>query len=116
MNHHICIQFGGVDISTSRNYFGRQKQSFEQSLLIQDPELQRSDKPFNGIFIRAPAITSASPDCRVLASLNHQGVMIPVAVKQKNIMVTSFHPELSKDDLRFHDYFLRWVARNKEQN
>ena len=56
------FQFGGVDITTVRNYFGRQRQSFEQELEIHDQDLQNvggaTQKPFNGIFIRAPGIAS----------------------------------------------------------
>ena len=51
-----------MDITTVRNYFGRQRQSFEQELEIHDQDLQNAEgatqKPFNGIFIRAPGIAS----------------------------------------------------------
>ena len=59
-------------------------------------------------FIRAPYIKSVSGDTEILASVNGQ----IVAAKQKNQLVTAFHPELT-DDIRVHDYFLDMVKKQK---
>jgi 5'-phosphate synthase pdxT subunit len=100
---------GLMDITVSRNAFGRQVDSFEIDLDV--PALARVDKqnqPFNSVFIRAPMIESVNADdVEVLASLEDGTV---VAVQQGHLLATSFHPELSEDD-RFHKYFLLLVDR-----
>lgn len=118
------IKFGGIDITTCRNFFGRQKQSFEQNLELHNSMLQLKGGggAFNGIFIRAPGIVSVDnkPEVEVLATLldNQPGDPdqdpIPVAVKQDNIMVTSFHPELT-NDLRFHEFFVKLAIQNAKK-
>lgn len=85
-----------MDIEVKRNAFGRQKESFEE-----DINISGKDKPFKGVFIRAPIIVEYSKDVEVLATMN-EGV---VAARQKNTLVTSFHPELT-DDLFIHSMFL----------
>ncbi len=100
---------GLMDITVSRNAFGRQVDSFEIDLDV--PALERVDKqnqPFNSVFIRAPMIESVNADdVEVLAALEDGTV---VAVRQGHLMATSFHPELSEDD-RFHKYFLLLVDK-----
>ena len=100
---------GLMDITVSRNAFGRQVDSFEIDLDV--PALARVDKqnpPFNSVFIRAPMIESVNADdVEVLAALEDGAI---VAVRQGHLMATSFHPELSEDD-RFHKYFLLLVDR-----
>ncbi len=94
---------GLMDISVERNAFGRQVDSFETRLDV--PALQTVDpesRPFPGVFIRAPRITSANGSSEVLARL--PGGQI-VAARQGRWLATSFHPELTEDD-RFHRYFL----------
>ncbi|HJX49877.1 MAG TPA: pyridoxal 5'-phosphate synthase glutaminase subunit PdxT, partial [Candidatus Nanoarchaeia archaeon] len=91
-------KLGLMDITIRRNAYGRQAESFEKNILIKC----LSDKPYKCIFIRAPVIESASDNIEVLAKENDNIIM----AKQKNILVTTFHPELT-DDLRIHDYFLR---------
>ncbi|TES91288.1 MAG: pyridoxal 5'-phosphate synthase glutaminase subunit PdxT [Anaerolineales bacterium] len=100
---------GLIDITVSRNAFGRQVDSFEIDLDV--PALASVDKqnpPFNSVFIRAPMIESVNADdVEVLAALEDGAI---VAVRQGHLMATSFHPELSEDD-RFHKYFLLLVDR-----
>ena len=100
---------GLMDITVSRNAFGRQVDSFEIDLDV--PALASVDKqnpPFNSVFIRAPMIESVNADdVEVLAALEDGAI---VAVRQGHLMATSFHPELSEDD-RFHKYFLLLVDR-----
>jgi len=91
-----------MDPVVRRNAFGRQIDSFETELSI--PAL--GDKPFPAIFIRAPVTERADPQVEILARLPNG---VAVAAKQKKLVVSAFHPELS-DDLRFHRYFLKIVA------
>jgi len=89
---------GVLDISVKRNGYGRQINSFEVDLQIDEigPE------PFRAVFIRAPKIESIGDEIRVLTS--YEGS--PVLVRQGNVLAASFHPELT-GDLRIHRYFLK---------
>jgi pyridoxal 5'-phosphate synthase pdxT subunit len=87
-----------MDISVERNAFGRQLDSFEADLDVKDI----GGAPYHAVFIRAPKITSTSADVKTIAALDDGTV---VAVRQGNLLATSFHPELTPDD-RFHRYFL----------
>jgi pyridoxal 5'-phosphate synthase pdxT subunit len=91
-----------MDITVRRNAFGRQVDSFEMELPI--PVLK--DGPFHAVFIRAPLIEQVGREVEILASLEDGTV---VAARQNNMVVTSFHPELT-EDLRFHRYFLDIAA------
>jgi len=93
---------GVMDITVRRNAFGRQVDSFEAELKI--PAL--GEKPFPGVFIRAPSIEQASSEVEILARLA-DGII--VAAKQGKLLASAFHPELT-NDLRFHQYFLDIVA------
>ena len=96
---------GVMDIRVRRNAFGRQKDSFEAELSI--PVL--GEKPFPGVFIRAPLIGKANDRVEVLARLADGS---GVAAREGNLLASAFHPELT-DDLRFHQYFLDIVAGNR---
>ncbi|MGA8534994.1 MAG: pyridoxal 5'-phosphate synthase glutaminase subunit PdxT [Candidatus Tumulicola sp.] len=89
-----------LDVSVRRNAFGRQNESAEIDLSI--PVL--GPEPFRAIFIRAPWIERAGPQVEVLAERAGHGVM----VRQRNVLGTSFHPELG-GDLRVHQYFLEML-------
>ena len=91
-----------MDIGVHRNAFGRQVDSFEQDLDIVGFE----EAPFHGVFIRAPVIVRIGEDVDVLASLPDGQ---PVAVQQKNLLATAFHPELTNDG-RFHRHFLNLIT------
>ncbi|NLE89997.1 MAG: pyridoxal 5'-phosphate synthase glutaminase subunit PdxT [Dehalococcoidales bacterium] len=88
-----------MDIRVNRNAFGRQLSSFETELYI--PIL--GEKPFPGLFIRAPEVESAGERVGIIARLGDGRI---VAVRQGGILATAFHPELT-DDLRLHEYFLQ---------
>lgn len=92
---------GLMNVKVERNAFGRQLDSFETGLEI--PVL--GEEPFPGVFIRAPKISEVGDGVEILAKLADG---TPVAARQSNMLVTSFHPELT-DDLRFHKYFLTLV-------
>jgi 5'-phosphate synthase pdxT subunit len=83
-----------LDITVERNAFGRQLDSFEGELSV--PVL--GSKPVHGVFIRAPIVDRVGPDVDVLARLDDGRV---VAVRQRNIIATAFHPELA-GETRFH--------------
>lgn len=89
---------GLMDITVRRNAFGRQSDSFAETVEI--PAFGPSATPL--VFIRAPWIESAGPEAEVLCTL-HGHI---VAARQQNMLVTSFHPELT-DNLNVYRYFLR---------
>jgi len=90
-----------IDIDVKRNAFGRQVDSFEMDLPVKD----LGKEPFHTVFIRAPIIQRTGPEVEVIAQLPDG---TPVAAKQGNVMVSSFHPELT-DDPRFHVYFASMI-------
>lgn len=92
------VPMGLLDIVVVRNAFGRQLDSFEIDLDIRSLE----GEPFRGVFIRSPVISKVGDGVDVLACLSDGA---PVAVRQKNLLATAFHPELT-DDPRLHHYFL----------
>src|SRR5512147_747933 len=94
---------GLMDIQVQRNAFGRQVDSFEADLKVKDID---GERPFHAIFIRAPLIESVGDGVKVLAVAEKNNRDVIVAAQQHNLLVTSFHPELSNDD-RFHRYFLK---------
>ena len=87
-----------MDIEVERNAFGRQVDSFEADLDVKG----MPGGPYHAVFIRAPKITPESKEVETLATLADGTV---VAAREGNLLVTSFHPELTHDD-RFHRYFL----------
>ena len=103
---------GGLHITAQRNAFGRQRDSFEIDLDI----AALGSPAFHAIFIRAPLVTRVSPAVQVLATIRepvafgdtHSHDERVVAVRQGNLLATSFHPELTSD-LRFHQYFVEMV-------
>jgi pyridoxal 5'-phosphate synthase pdxT subunit len=95
---NMPVGLGMMNISVRRNAFGRQVDSFEVKLPIEGLGCE----PFPAVFIRAPIIESAMPPAEVLARLGNGTI---AAVRQGNLLATSFHPELSLDD-RLHRYFL----------
>ncbi|KAK7099437.1 pyridoxal 5'-phosphate synthase subunit PdxT-like [Littorina saxatilis] len=106
---------GMTDTLVSRNYFGRQVDSFEADLPITHPRLLNDPSTkkeyFRGVFIRAPAVLEVTdPAVEVLASLRLSEKVAPVVVafRQGRILSTAFHPELT-EDLRWHRYFLEMV-------
>ena len=95
-------RLGVLDATVRRNAFGRQVDSFETNLSI--PEIGAD--PLPAVFIRAPVITGVGAGVKVLAEVDGQAV----AVRQNNILATSFHPELTPDT-RMHSYFLSFCSK-----
>ncbi len=83
-----------LDVTVERNAFGRQLDSFEAELPV--PIL--GDTPVHAVFIRAPIIERTGPGVDVLARLDDGRI---VAVRERNVIATAFHPELA-GETRFH--------------
>ena len=83
-----------LDITVERNAFGRQLESFEADLSV--PVL--GDRPVHAVFIRAPAVERTGSGVDVLARLDDGRI---VAVRDRNVIATAFHPELA-GETRFH--------------
>lgn len=92
---------GGIDMVVRRNAFGRQIDSFEG-----DVRLTGLTAPFHAVFIRAPWVESVGAAAVALGRVEtgHAAGRI-VAVRQGNVLATSFHPELTAD-ARIHRLFL----------
>jgi len=104
ISSHVMKPLGVLDISVSRNSFGRQVDSFEEDLHIES----LSGPAFRGVFIRAPVIESCGDGVRVLARLA-DGTM--VACQRGHVLATCFHPEFV-DDVRVHEQFLSLVEQH----
>lgn len=98
---------GNLDIVIERNAFGRQGDSFEADLSIG----MLGKEAFKGVFIRAPAVSELGKDVEVIAKLNNK----VVAVMQKNVIGTAFHPELSGDS-RMHKHLVKMTVDYKHKN
>ena len=97
---------GGLDVVVRRNAFGRQVDSFEV-----DVDFEPFDAPFHALFIRAPWVEKTGSGVDVLATVaSGPAVGRIVAVRQGNVMATSFHPEITQDD-RVHRYFVDLVRQ-----
>ena len=94
---------GLLDITVSRNWFGRQIDSFEKDIKIKGLK-----KPFRAVFIRAPIVKTVGKNIEILYTIENQ---YPVAVKTEKILATSFHPELT-NDLRIHKIFLEMIKKD----
>lgn len=119
---------GGMSVTVARNGWGSQVESFEAPLEVEG--LRDSEQPFHGVFIRAPVVTALNPSpsdppfeivARISTSLlPRTQTLVPhdeddtdprdprtiVALRQGRHLLTTFHPELTKDN-RFHEYFVR---------
>jgi len=95
---------GGLDIVVRRNAFGRQVDSFEADL-----DVTGLDRPFHALFIRAPWVEKVGQDVEVVARVaSGAAVGRIVAVRQANLLATSFHPEITGDH-RMHALFVGMV-------
>jgi 5'-phosphate synthase pdxT subunit len=93
----LCV----LDISVERNGFGRQVESFEEDLAIEE----LGGGVFRGVFIRAPLIERCYGDALVLARLSDGTI---AGCREGNVIATAFHPEFV-NDLRMHQYFVDCV-------
>jgi len=100
--------FGGLDVTVRRNAFGRQVDSFEGPVRVEGLA-----EPVHGVFIRAPWVEEVGAQVQVLARVDHDGTAGAaagriVAVRQGNLVATSFHPEVGEDS-RVHGLFVDLV-------
>ena len=94
---------GLMDIKVVRNAFGRQVDSFEADLDIEELKKATGTKhPYHAVFIRAPIIEAVQGNAKILSALPDKRI---VAAQEGHLLATSFHPELTSDT-RFHEYFL----------
>jgi len=89
-----------LDVKIERNAFGRQKDSFESDISMDKIGISK----FPGVFIRAPSILETGKDVQILSKFNEK----IIAVKQGNVIGTSFHPELT-GDISLHKYFVNLI-------
>ncbi|NBU93969.1 MAG: pyridoxal 5'-phosphate synthase glutaminase subunit PdxT [Actinobacteria bacterium] len=98
--------FGGIDMTVRRNAFGRQVDSFETELKFEGI----TQPSIRAVFIRAPWVEKLGPGVQVLAEVKSaDGSTHPVAVRQGNLLATSFHPELTGDN-RVHKFFIEQIC------
>lgn len=90
---------GLMDIGVDRNAYGRQVDSFEADVDVNDVG------PVRGVFIRAPQVSRVGAGVEVLGE--HEGR--PVVVRQGSMLAATFHPEIAGDP-RLHTYFLELVG------
>jgi 5'-phosphate synthase pdxT subunit len=95
-----------LDVTVERNAFGRQLESFEADLAVD----VLGGTPVHGVFIRAPVVERTGPGVDVLARLDDGRV---VAVRERNILATSFHPELA-GETRFHRLVATMAAEHDD--
>lgn len=93
----LLADLGKIDIKVERNAYGRQLDSFRATLDI-------GGEAVSTAFIRAPKIISVGPEVEILASHNHD----PVLVQQGNILAATFHTELDEKSM-LHHFFLKEV-------
>ncbi|MBI2651393.1 pyridoxal 5'-phosphate synthase glutaminase subunit PdxT [Candidatus Woesearchaeota archaeon] len=96
-------KLGLADISIKRNDYGRQIDSFETELDIKGIGKSK------GVFIRAPVIKNIYNGVEILSEYKNQ----PVMVRQNNILITTFHPELA-NETRVHKYFLNMAQEYRQ--
>lgn len=90
---HLAV----MDICVKRNAYGTQIDSFDRSVKI--PEISEETVPL--VFIRAPYVTRVGEGVNVLCRIDGH----IVAAREENMLVTSFHPELTNNTV-FHSYFI----------
>lgn len=94
---------GVMNIKVKRNAFGRQLGSFREVNAVKYIE-----NDIELVFIRAPYVKEFSGEVEVLARIKDK----IVAVKERNILATAFHPELT-GNLEVMDYFINMCKENK---
>src|SRR6266540_5004774 len=86
--------FDGIDMTVRRNAFGRQVDSFEAPVEIEEID----GGPFSAVFIRAPWVERVGADVQVLGRVSAgPAAGRIVAVRQQHLLATAFHPELTGD-------------------
>jgi pyridoxal 5'-phosphate synthase pdxT subunit len=96
---------GCMDMSVKRNMYGSQLESF-----IHPADFSGiAGGPIDAVFIRAPGVVSCGAGVEVLARVKG----VPIAVREKHMLATAFHPELT-GDTRVHQYYIDMVRLSCE--
>jgi 5'-phosphate synthase pdxT subunit len=95
-----------LDVTVERNAFGRQLDSFEAEV----PVDVLGATPVHAVFIRAPIVERTGPEVDVLARLENDRI---VAVRERNVLATAFHPELA-GETRFHRLMATMAAEHDD--
>ncbi|MFT4088506.1 MAG: pyridoxal 5'-phosphate synthase glutaminase subunit PdxT [Gordonia sp. (in: high G+C Gram-positive bacteria)] len=99
-----------LDVTVRRNAFGRQVESFETDLDFAGVTDVDGADPLRAVFIRAPWVEEVGDGVEVLARVpDGPAAGRVVAVRQGNVLATSFHPEVT-GDVRVHQYFVDMVT------
>lgn len=104
LSNSDVVHLGVMGIEVKRNAYGRQLGSFETL-----GDFKGIDKKVKMVFIRAPYVENIKEGVEVLSVVNEN----ITAVREKNMLAVSFHPELT-DDTSVHEYFLDIVKKNKK--
>ncbi len=107
--HILPHRLAAMDIIVDRNAYGRQIDSFEADLTA---DFLPGKAPFRAVFIRAPRIEAIGP---TVTPLIRYGDDVVAALQNRQLLVTTFHPELTADPL-LHEYFVSLVkqAHNRQ--
>lgn len=104
LSNSEVVHLGVMGIEVKRNAYGRQLGSFETKA-----DFKGISKKVKMIFIRAPYVENTKEGVKILATVNEN----IVAVREKNILAVSFHPELTNDS-SVHEYFLDIIKNFKK--
>ncbi len=104
----LLAQLGLMDIEVERNAYGRQVDSFEAEVVVRQAHHDTAERhdiqKIHAIFIRAPRIVRTGKNVQILAQCRGDVVL----ARQGNLLVSTFHPELTPD-LTLHRYFLTFL-------
>ena len=103
LSNSEVVHLGVMGIEVKRNAYGRQLGSFET-----EADFKGIDKKVKMVFIRAPYVENTKEGVKILATVNGN----IVAVREKNMLAVSFHPELT-NDTSVHEYFLDIIKKIK---
>lgn len=104
LSNSDVVHLGVMGIEVKRNAYGRQLGSFET-----EEDFKGIDKKVKMVFIRAPYVEKIKENVEILSTVKGN----ITAVREKNMLAVSFHPELT-DDTSVHKYFLDIVKKNKK--
>ena len=109
VSNHPMEPLGLINASIERNSYGRQVDSFIDSLEL---KLDGKITAFEGVFIRAPKIQTVGPDVNVLGlnKLEQSSEETVVLAENERVLIATFHPELTEDNL-VHRYFVDKVLK-----
>ncbi len=103
--------FSLLPVTVERNAYGRQTESFIEAIGL-ETSMAGIDaaKPYRATFIRAPRILETGKGVDILAKAKAHGGEEAVMVRYRNLLGLTFHPELTPEDPRIHEYFLGMVS------